>query len=66
MTKPDLLSNDDTYDTSRSKRDEMVRVSADAFLAKVTELYEQRTGGAKGAIAISCKSGASCVFSRGV
>lgn len=37
----------------------MVLVSADAFLAKVTELYEQSTGASKGSVAISCKSGAS-------
>lgn len=40
----------------------MVLVSADMFLAKVTELYEQSAAGSKGSVAISCKSGASmCV-----
>lgn len=35
----------------------MVQVSADAFLAKVTELYEQTTSASNGSVAISCKSG---------
>ncbi|GAB9465579.1 hypothetical protein Gpo141_00002984 [Globisporangium polare] len=34
----------------------MVLVSADAFLAKVAELYEQPVGASKGSVAISCKS----------
>lgn len=36
----------------------MVLVSADTFLAKVTELYTEQTATAKGSIALTCKSGA--------
>uniref|UniRef100_K3WSX2 Signal recognition particle 14 kDa protein n=1 Tax=Globisporangium ultimum (strain ATCC 200006 / CBS 805.95 / DAOM BR144) TaxID=431595 RepID=K3WSX2_GLOUD len=34
----------------------MVQVSADTFLTKVAELYEQTTSASKGSVALSCKS----------